>query len=418
MKIFTSLTILGLLSLPCNAQQSDQERIFEDIDTLSVHIFVGLKIITSNPKNLPELTETKNSIDGVFQTSSLNKTSSGFSISEITQLAKATYHARALGKEEVAKGKDSNLKYISLLKQSLGAAYEGELSVEEDHAVTLAFMQLLKMQGVLPIPLTKKMKLYEVWMAGDAEFKLPLANLVLRAAQVVTFAQNDYCDFAQKNLVKMRSIKLDQVDIDEVMKTLEQLPGLLRVATHAPKALGYVLPVVLSPALITLAPSGLKIFAHTEAAGCYERKGQPEKVIQQYNFAVDEMLEMGIDDADAAFFRAYIAFKEHDYIQTKFHLQKAATSSLINQRTRTDLLTLADNLQAADNQLVEKYFSTANLSLTLGKIINQRLVDEGYYDNLTHITELKNMTKIYNKLMSVNTENAINFGKSLFNKLF
>lgn len=188
---FVCLSMVVILFSACSEEKSDSERILEDTDSASVHLALGMKIITSNPNSDPDITAAQETLRHIIDATKSTTPEAGLNLLQIGQLAKVAYQAKQLGAEEVGLGKQSNFKYLSHLFATDENSQEITLTVEQDHALTLAALYILKLQPAVPIPVSRETFLYEAWMAGNTEVSDKTINGFLRAAQVSTFANND-----------------------------------------------------------------------------------------------------------------------------------------------------------------------------------------------------------------------------------
>ncbi len=416
-KKFSSLFFILLLS-SCSAQKSDEERIIKDIDTTSVHLITGLKLITTNPYKDPEITTVKNNFNAIFESIKSRHSSENLSLLELGRLAKIAYSAKGIGAIEVAKGKSSEFLFLfNLIAPSKQPEYttltkeqRQELSntVKQDHALTLAGLYAFKLHPALPLPITQETLLYEAWMADDIEFDEIYFNIILRGLQASTFARNDYCDFAERNAEYLRNTPMAPVNIDRLETRISSLLGLGRLAAHVPEAAAVIIPIALLPAAIELLPNVVRVMAHLQTASCFDKRDNPSKMLKQQEFALDALSNTGIPESELALFRAGLAYNSNDLTSAKKHLLEVKNSKILDERSKKDILLLASNLDTPDPSLVERYFSSTYLTLAVGKILNQRISDAGFYDNLGNSKAFTGMQKLLSSLMALNTDDALN----------
>lgn len=416
-KVSGVLCAIFFVLMACSEEKSDEERILEDIDSTSVHLTLGLKIIASNPGNDPDIIAAQETIQKILKASPAENNSDGLSLSEIGQLAKIAYQAKGLGEKEVALGKTSDFRFLTILGRFGKNASRPVFNVEQDHAMTLAGMYLLKLYPAIPLPVTKKTLLYEAWMSGDTEVDNEFVNELLLSAQTATFAKNDYCDFAWRKTEAMRQIKIKKINTEAIKENFLSSGAIGRIAAHAPQLIAPLTAIILAPTILEMTPGTLKIIAHVEVAGCFDRKGNVNKALTQYEYAIETMEDMGVPENELAIFKAFISYKKKDFDETRKHLKNAAKSELLDKRSKQDLIKLADNIESPDDSMVDEYLSSTRLTITFGKIINQRLIDEGVYDNIKDMAQLKRAGDVLSALMAVDAGNMLDMGKGLLDKM-
>ena len=430
-KKLISLFFLAVLS-GCSPQQTDEQRIIKEVDATSVHLITGLKLIVTNPYDDPDISAVKSNLNAILENQKSRPSSEGLSFLELSRLAKVAYQAKEIGATEVAKGKSSEFLFLTSLAlqnklpkySNLTEEQHQELSkmVKQDHALTLAGLYGFKLHPVLPVPITQKTLLYEAWMADDVEFKETYFNIILRGLQASTFARNDYCDFAQDNAEYLRNTPIAPINIDRIKSGLSSMLGLGRVAAHAPEAAAILIPIALLPAALELLPNVVRVMAHLQTASCFDKRDNPSKMLRQQEFALDALGNTGIPDSELALFRAGLAYKSGDLATAKEHLLDVENSKMLDERSKSDILLLAKNLDTPDPSLVERYFSSTYLTMTIGKILNQRISDAGFYDNLGNSKAFVGIQKVLSNLMALNADDALNIlnkgkdkGVDLFN---
>ncbi len=403
--------------MACSEEKSDEERILEDIDSTSVHLTVGLKVIVSNPENDPDIVAAQETIQKILKASPEQNGTDGLSLSEMGQLAKIAYQAKSLGEKEVALGKSSDFRFLTILGRLGENTSKPAFNVEQDHAMTLAGMYLLKIYPAIPLPITKKTLLYEAWMSGNAEVDNEFVNGLLLSAQIATFAKNDYCDFAWKKTEAMRKIKIKKINTEAIKENFQSSAALGRIAAHAPQLVGPLTAIILAPTILEMTPGTLKIIAHVEVAGCFDRKGNVNKALTQYEYAIETMGDMGVPENELAIFKAFISYKKKDFDEARKHLKNAAKSELLDKRSKQDLIELAENIESPDDSMIDEYLSSTRLTIAFGEIIHQRLIDEGVYDNIKDMAQLKRVEEVLGALMAVDADNVLDMGKGLLDKI-
>ncbi len=79
---------------------------------------------------------------------------------------------------------------------------------------------------------------------------------------------------------------------------------------------------------------------------------------------------------------------------------------MIDKRSKIDIQQLLASLENPDKNLLEKYFGDTALTLAFGKILHQRLVDEGVYERISDVAEIKRIGEIVSGLQSADTDKA------------
>jgi len=409
----TAASILLILTA-CSEQKTDDERILEEINSTSVHLALGLKIITTNPDNDPEITAAQEKVKEILKASENKGHSDGLSITELGRLAKIAYQAKKLGAAEVALGKQTDFRFLAQLLSSEKNTAGDKLTIEQDHALTLGFMYMLNLHPAIPLPISDKTLLYEAWMAGDTKLENSFLDDVLRAAQISAFASNDFCKFAAQKSENLRKNKMEKVNLENVKESFAALTGAGRAVAHAPEMLGFLAPIILAPTVIELTPGVIRVIAHSKTASCFERLKNTGEALKQYEYTLEVMENMGLPEPELALLKASISYKKKDFDTTREHLKNAAKSKLLDERSKQNLVTLANNLQSPDESLVAKYFGSANLALTMGQIIHNRLADEGVYDDILNNEQLKSLELLYSGFSSTDTDDLLDAGKGLF----
>ena len=426
---FFALILTSLLLFACTDEDlSDDERIQSEVDTASVHLTTGLKILVTNPYDDPEIFTSLNKVKAILDGLEKNDP---LSLLEMGKLAKIAYSVKGYGETEVALGKKSEFIFLHELSRDKSKDSSDSISkaalpsaVEFDHAMTLVAMFLLKLQPAAAFSISNKALLYEAWMAGNVELDNPVLFSVFKSSQVNAFARNGFCDFAKNVAKQLSEINASdtKVDIATIKANIVAMTGLGRAAAHAP-GVAAILPVALLPGIIELLPGSVRVLAHIETANCFSDKGSHEEdVHQQHQYAVDALIAMSVPEVEVAILRASLAYKQGEINATAKYLKVASTSRYLDSRSKQDLLALSNNIQSPDQALIKEYLSSTYMALAVGKIITQRAIDSGLYDELMKNEKLAKYLKIFNALLSIDTNkildnDSINKSKDFFNRL-
>jgi hypothetical protein len=281
------------------------------------------------------------------------------------------------------------------------------MTVQQDHAITLAAMYLLQFNPTAPLLISDKSMLYEAWMADTAEFHNEHLDSLLRAAQAKTFAANEYCDFAVQNVIWLRNHPLKPVDKVMLAQTLDDLSGLGRAAAHAPQAAPILAALLLAPTIIELTPGVARIYAHQETAACLNKIGKADDALAQQADALTVLVQMGFPQADIALLSAGIAYKRRDFPLCASELKKTQNSSILDARSKADLNALASNIENPNPDLVQRYFTDASVALFIGKLVNQRLLDTGAYTEIATALNLQQGLALYQEMNKLDPAEAI-----------
>lgn len=389
------LTLVTLVATGCS-RKSDDERIVEDINTTSVHLTVGLKYLFANPNLDPNITASQQSLRALMQKNQLD-------ITDMATIAKIGYEAKGYGASEVALGRASKFAFIPTLLQS----QEAKMTAQQDHAITLAAMYLLQFNPTAPLLISDRSMLYEAWMAETAEFHNEHLDSLLRAAQAKTFAANEYCDFAAQNVLWLKKHPLKPVDKAMLTQTLEGISGLERAAAHAPQAAPILAALLLAPAIIELTPGVARIFAHLESAACLNKIGKADDALAQQADALTVLTQMGFPEADIALLSAGIAYKRRDFTLCASELKKTHNSSVLDARSKADLMALAANIENPNPDLIQRYFTDASVGLFIGKLVNQRLLERGAYTEIATALNVQQGLALYQEMNKLDPAAAI-----------
>lgn len=398
MSTLNTLFLLLLLStavIGCT-RKSDDERILNDINTTPVYLTVGLKILIANPSQDPEIDTIQESLQALMSKGDLN-------LADMATIAKIAYEAKGYGAAEVELGRNSKFLFVPALLNHL----DGQMTVQQDHALTLAAMYLLQFNPTAPILISDKSMLYEAWMTGTAEFQNEHLDSLLRAAQAKTFAANEYCDFASENAQWLRKHPLKQVDKTQLAATLDGLGGLGRTAAHAPQAAPIVAALLLAPTILELTPGVARVYAHLETASCMNKIGESENALKQYSDALQVMTQMGFPEADLALISAGLAYKRGDMHLCAIELKKTQNSAILDARSKADLMALAADIENPNPDAIKRYFSDAFLALFIGKLVNQRLIDSGAYAEIAAAFNMQRGLELYKEMNKLDPTDAL-----------
>lgn len=410
------LCILLLTQVSCSEQISEEERIKKEVDTTSVHLMLGLKRIIANPDNDPDIESAQQTLHQILTVQDESKASKGLSVQEIAQVAKIGYLARQLGKQEVALGKSSDFAFVNSILKIDETDDITPYTLKQDHAATLAALMVIKLHPAFPFPITQEQLLYEAWMADDAVFNHDYMNFLLKAAQASTFANNNFCDLAQRQTQWFVEQKIPKVNPERIIASLKLVLSLGPAAAHVPDAVQAIASAIMIPAIIELLPNSTRLTAHINTAKCYQNRGDDDQALQQQVYAVDTLEQIGAPENEIALYRALLSYKKGDLESTAQHLRMAAHSRLLDERSKKDILQLADNLKNPDDTLVDKYLSNVNLSILAGKIINQRLADEGVYDKIQQSLQLARLKEMLSVMKSTNTDELLDKSTDALNQ--
>lgn len=399
-KYFSFIFAVGaLLTIAaCSEDKTDEERVQEIVNSTSVYITTGLKIITVNPNDAEDIAHLQDKVLGIINAE--NPQAGDLTLAEMGELAKVLYQAKALGEQEVQLGKQSTFQFFPAYTgadQGQLQKLSAEWGTERDHGLSLVLLYLMKTVPTVPIPVSNKAVLYEAWMAGDARYDSDYLNLFVQSLQASTFADYELCDFAQDRAKALSEVALKPADLKTAS---EALVGMGRAAAHAPQAAPILLAVAAVPVVIEVLPGLVRVKAHIDTASCLEQKGDTDGAQQQQQQAITALEQMGIPEAETALLRAGIAYKQNDLEATAKYLRQADSSQILDKRSKQDLKVLADNLDKPDKKMLERYFSSATVTWMASQIIHKRLKDEGVYDKLLEAADLQRLSNVASALVS------------------
>lgn len=391
--------VLSSFLLSCSPPPTEDERLLKIIDATSVHLMLGAKVLMVNPNDDAKVKQVQKSLAELAERNRASETGE-ISLSQALELTQLIYAIKQFGEAELALGKSSDLMLFEQLAQQENAAL-GTLSKEQDHALFLIVLNLMKLNPTTPFPITDEQLLYESWIADKAQFDDKVLDSMLRASQVSAYAVNELCDLAAEQVDWFTHANLGNVDLKPLIAEVSQLSvALARMQAHVPAVAGQMIALVMLPRIFEIMPHALRFKAHLDTAQCFTERGQSQQARVQKEAALEVLAALGVVDAELALFRAKLAYESGDLDSAAKHLKTAATSERLDARTQQDLGQLANNIHSPEQGLVNEYLNKLNLAAVLAQIIHRRLSDEGVYQNLIQSPEYQRFKVMWQSAVS------------------
>jgi hypothetical protein len=383
-------------ALGCGSK-SDDERWLELINSSPVYSYAALKILIAEPDRDDDVRDARRLLDGLVSTpGSVANKDTAESARQALAFARALWKLRAMGKEEVGKGRDSKLLVLS--PPAVGP--EGPvnlLTANAEHGFLLLALLLLQLDSRSPVPVPPEVLLYEAHMTGLDPLPEPLlAGLVLSAQTAVT-AQAELCDVAGRFSDHLVNTGL-QVDHGAANSLLTGLVGAsaLDDANAANDALART--------LLDALPWGLRLLAHGRAAVCFDKREQTDRGRIEWERAVALAGQAGVPEADLAIIRAYGAYRARDWPATRKHLRMASDSTLLEPHERDQVRQMAERFDEADPGAFESLFDRAFVARTVLSMVHRRLRDAGVYEQLATLPEVARARKALESIGGISLE--------------
>jgi len=410
--IFNSILVTIILSVvACGSDAPEEERIKEEFEAFSVHLYTGLKLIIANPENNPEIEKAKASFNEILE-SNAKEVNPTISLADMARLAKLGYEAKSFGEKEVALGRE-NTKLFFI--RAGDANKKSEFATPpNDHALTLALLFAGKIAPGSPLLVSDKAMLYEAWMSEGLNTSDKSLDGLLMSIQAATYAQNEYCKMGDSKTEHLKEIEIKALDPMTVAFAVTLANTNSRAAAHIGKE--NIIAMFL-PEIIEVLPGAARTYAHLQLANCFGEQEQEKKALVHQEHAIDAIAKFGIPSSELAILKAGVAYKAKDYEQVALHLKDADKSLLLDARTKKDLKQLSEELESDDNELAKKYFSSAYFGLIVTKIVNQRLLDSGVYDALLTHPQFKTFLQMYEGINKIDTSDVLKEGKGLLDSL-
>ena len=409
-KAFLQGFILCLLAITvsCGNEESEEERIVKEFDTFSVHLYAGLKLILANPENDPEIAIAKTSFQEILNSNLESGAGSTIGLVDMARLAKLGYKAKGFGETEIALGREN--KKLFILERKNDDKNPKNITPANDHAIILAMLFAAKLSPGAPIPISDNAMLYEAWMAEGLHTSDKNLNGILMSVQAVTYAENGYCEMGDAKTAELQNIEIKKLDP-------MALAFAVSIANVSPQAAAHIgkenIIAMFLPQILEVLPGAARTYAHFQLSNCFNERSETTKALAHQEHAIDAISKFGVPDSELAILKAGVAYRAKDYKQTSLHLKKAHESAILDDRTKADLKQLAEELDNEESDLVKKYFSSAYFGFTIAKIVNNRLLDEGVYDELLNHHQLKTFLQMYEGILKIDKSNVFQNGYRL-----
>ena len=202
--------------------------------------------------------------------------------------------------------------------------------------------------------------LYEAEHVDADEMGIPGLGEPTRAIRSYLYAQEDFCDLAQRD-----AEALDEGDLQHLAELFAATGG-----------------EALEPTEIERTAGALRGLAHGSTALCYLKRDDQEKADEELQRFVDSAEQGGAAPADLAMIRAYLAYRRDDLAETRAQLALAKTSPWVDDEERARLDALIAQLDREETSGVDGLFDRAFVGGILVQVTWHELEEAGVFDAL------------------------------------
>lgn len=371
------LLVASCLRCSCTPP-SDEERLRARVDTLKVHLYLGLKVAAAGDPANDDIADARrllaNANAAVQGGPSPGEPSAVDVFHDTVALTRALLALRRLGVAEFTNypgASDASLFLRQLLATNATPAADGQTPDPDtlradEHALITLLLVVGKVHPRTPVPVPVELILYEARVTDAERLALEPLQQTFRAARAYTYGSEDLCDLAAADTAWLAAHPVS-VDPNVIM-------GFGRVVAHAPDS------AALLAAMFALPPA-LQLVAHGSTAACYQGRDDTDAMNVEVQRMVDLAAAWGVPDTELAAVRAYLAYHEGDLEETRRQLALAEQSALLDEQGRGELRTLREGL-SSDPGLFASYYNQAFFATWAVRVSVHRLDQAGAFDAL------------------------------------
>ncbi len=356
------------------------------IDTTSVHVYAGVKIVSLAPERDADAIEARRLIDDLVQAGRERRSSdAGTDVSvresaaQTLALGSVLLKLRALGREEVAKGRESDLRaFIKPGSDDPLAKASPEVQASADHGLLVFILALMRLGDKTPL-VSDEALLYEAYLSELVPLGDDGLEGVIRASQAWVTAKSELCDVAGRF-----SERLSELPLDFSKDAADKLAAGLVVGAavsnnpHTHDSGEDVIAHTLARAV----PWMIRLLANVRTAQCYEQREQMSEAVVQWQRGLDVAEAVGLPEVELAPLRAYVAYRAEDFDETRRQLRLASKSSLLSEEDRNEMLELAEHFSPEDRDALDELLDGPLLVRFFGSLVVRRLDEAGLFNEL------------------------------------
>lgn len=397
MRLGTALIALCASALLAGAgcgEPSDTERLQDELDSTSVHLYVALKILAVEPERDADVKSARKLLDTAV-TAMTEKPQSADAPSlrpqDALALGRALWALRGLGEAEVELGRDSKLSpvFTDFGKYAPGA----QLDRASDHAVLLLALMLAKLHPKSPTPVPHALLLYEAFMTGEAPLAFAPLEPLARSAQAYAYASAELCDLATVHTQQLADHPIQMSDAERA-ELVQGFMGLGRFAAHASPDAAFAL------AFVATLPWWSRIVAHLTTARCLDGRDRKADATREWQRAVDVAAQVGFPAEDLALVRAYLAYRSDDAKALREHLIAARSSHLLDDQGRRDLEEVIEHYDADNQDAVTRFLNPLFMTKLVLTMSFERMKQAGLFDALAALPMFEQARSVIGGLQS------------------
>ena len=362
-------------------EQTDEERLRERIDTTSVHLYVASKVALTKADDDPVVGAARVQLmEAIGRVQALRhgappapgKAPTGNSPSDGTRiraedaaaLVRALVELRAIGRDIVRSDSEDELEpMLPVLLTLLGKPeMASRIDINTEHAIlTLAFVAL-KFDERSPAPIPMEILLYEAYRTDPARIGYPGLEPLVRSVKAWIYGQNDFCDLAK--------VESDALAAGDPTDRQRLLGAALQDLGAGP----------LDGAELIKLEAATRGVAHGETAVCYFARDDAEAARPELARFCDAAEEFGIERAELALLRAYLAYHDGDVAETRDYLRQAKASTRIDDDERAEIDRLIAYLDRDDRGAFDGYFDRAFFATVVARLLISEIGNSGLMD--------------------------------------
>ncbi len=386
----------------CCRRQSDDARWLEQIDTASVHLYAGLKVLWAVPERDQDVIEARALVDRALsgKPGTANEDAGlddGTSLSDEASQALASGRAllklRALGRDEVHAGRKSELRLL-LEEDPTGplARQPKEVQTATEHGLLLVFLTLSRLGDSMPVEVPDEVLLYEAYLSELVPLHDDDVEGLIRAAQASITAKSELCDVAKRFFRAPREHSSGR--FPRCCQTARN--GAWRGRRHFEQPAHA--PVWTNDPHRNAAaalPWMMRLLAFVRSARCFEEREQHGEALTHWQRGLDVAQATGLPEAELAPLRAYVAYRAADFDEVRRQLRLSAKSSLLTDAERSEMLEVAEHFSPEDRGMLEAVLDGLLMVRFCGGLIATRLDEAGFFDELLSSQSLTRARRVW-----------------------
>lgn len=397
---FTWLLALavGLGACECG-EPTDEERLREQVDTTTVHLYVAVKVGVAKTGDDPRITAVREQLlEALVRAGRLyERAQTGDAtlfepddpdagtgpddadedagadgptrVQQLTEggadalaLARALFELRSMGQDIVRERREDEIPpVLPVILRTIApeSALAQQIDGDTEHALLLMAFWALKFHEKSPAPIPMEILLYEAWMTDPDEMGIVGLAPLARSLKAYVYGVNDYCDLAA-----VESAALAESDPVQSRRSLADATTTLGTEP-------------LEADELRALDGAARALAHGATGICYLGREDQDAAVVEFERTCDAAEQFGAPPEELALIRAWVAYEQDDLPEARRQLELAKTSEQLDERERERIDEVLFYFENDDRDAIDGLFDKAFFAALTVQLIFDQLERSG-----------------------------------------